>query len=192
MSSASDISNLFRVVGGDPAQYQEVEQTEQVQGLRGRWTRSAAPVDIAQYLADANRVRVVEVADEEALAAAEPEVAEVPVSAIAADATQVVASAAVTSEAAPVAAGQVQVPVGASAPAVPPGPSPASQTAAEQPVAPAAPELAEPKPAQPETAQPQTAQPQPAAPQPAALSSVFARLLARDQPTQDASPRRPS
>lgn len=56
MSSASDISNLFQMVGGDPSQYQEVEQTEQMQGSRGRWNTVAAaqpgcmfeaPIDVA-------------------------------------------------------------------------------------------------------------------------------------------------
>lgn len=38
MSSASDISNLFQILGVSPSHYQEVERTEQVRGLRGRWS----------------------------------------------------------------------------------------------------------------------------------------------------------
>lgn len=43
MSSASDISNLFQMLGVSPSHYQEVERTEQVQGLRGRWSTQTEP-----------------------------------------------------------------------------------------------------------------------------------------------------
>ncbi|MBC8721290.1 hypothetical protein F6X37_06685 [Paraburkholderia sp. 31.1] len=38
MSSASDISNLFQMLGVSPSHYQEIERIEQVQGSRGRWS----------------------------------------------------------------------------------------------------------------------------------------------------------
>jgi hypothetical protein len=50
MSSASDISNLFQMLGVSPSHYQELERTEQVQGSRGRWAMQTGPLpaDIAQ------------------------------------------------------------------------------------------------------------------------------------------------
>ncbi|WP_408588599.1 BcsR/BcsP family cellulose biosynthesis protein [Paraburkholderia bannensis] len=41
MSGASDIAKLFEVAGGSPAQYQEVERAEQMEGARGRWSAHA-------------------------------------------------------------------------------------------------------------------------------------------------------
>lgn len=41
MSGASDIAKLFEVAGGSPAQYREVERTEQIEGARGRWSAHA-------------------------------------------------------------------------------------------------------------------------------------------------------
>ncbi|MCP1118584.1 hypothetical protein [Robbsia andropogonis] len=46
MSSASDISNLFKMAGASPAQYHEVEGAEQLHGKRGRWSVARAePID---------------------------------------------------------------------------------------------------------------------------------------------------
>jgi hypothetical protein len=43
MSSASDISNLFQMLGASPSHYQEVEKTEQMHGSRGRWSMPTMP-----------------------------------------------------------------------------------------------------------------------------------------------------
>ena len=47
MSSASDISNLFQMLGMSPSQYQEVARTEQVQGSRKHWPMQAEAVPAA-------------------------------------------------------------------------------------------------------------------------------------------------
>jgi hypothetical protein len=77
MSSASDISNLFQMLGVSPSQYQEVERTEQVQGARGRWSTptSSSPADITRD--DAPREAEVVLPTETAEAVVPPEAAEV-------------------------------------------------------------------------------------------------------------------
>jgi hypothetical protein len=47
MSSASDISNLFQMLGLSPSQYQEVERREQSDGSRGRWSAPAEAFSLA-------------------------------------------------------------------------------------------------------------------------------------------------
>ncbi|MBN3854964.1 hypothetical protein G3N59_16400 [Paraburkholderia sp. Ac-20340] len=191
MSGASDIANLFEVAGGNPAQYQEVERTEQMQGSRGPWSASdttdadaaaqplfawtlpdaaSEPPPVVPEAGDAPVVQAQvqaqalpePVAIEPQLAsAAQPEIAPQP--AIVQAESAIVETEAVA--AAPLSA--VEAPAVAPQPATP-------QPAASQPAA------------------PQPATPQPAAPapsQPAPLGSVFARLLARSEPRSDASPR---
>jgi hypothetical protein len=57
MSSASDISNLFQMLGVSPSHYQEVEKTEQVQGSRGRWS---APATSPEHIAPSDAAREAE------------------------------------------------------------------------------------------------------------------------------------
>jgi hypothetical protein len=71
MSGASDISNLFQMVGGDPSQYKEVERTEHMQGSRGRWSMlPAAPVAMVRNDAsdEADAVRLADTAEVEPVA----------------------------------------------------------------------------------------------------------------------------
>jgi hypothetical protein len=46
-SSASDISNLFQMLGVSPSHYQEVQRTEQVQGSRGLWSTQTGQSPVA-------------------------------------------------------------------------------------------------------------------------------------------------
>lgn len=149
MSGASDIAKLFEVAGGSPAQYQEVERTEQMQGARGRWSAHAD----AQPELDLPDAEVEAEAD-----AAQPLIEW--------------SIAAVTDEPPPV------LPVAQEAPAIEDTAEAAAhipveaeaQAAAAAIVATPAAEIA-------------------AAPQGAALSSVFARLMERNEPRVDAAPR---
>jgi hypothetical protein len=171
MSGASDIAKLFAVAGGSAAQYQEVERTEQQDGARGRWSAHA---DTDAGLA---------AQDEAALDAAQPLIAW--------------SIAAVTDEPPPV------VPVASVVPVVSATQeAPAIQSAAETPVEAQTPLAVEPvveprlapavEPAPESIVEPavQTPpEPAAAAPQSAALSSVFARLMERNEPRADTAPR---
>ena len=81
MSSASDISNLFQMLGVSPSHYQEVASNEQAQGSRGRWSMQTevTAMDIMREFAarQAEAVRLAEdvvevVAEDVAEDAAEP------------------------------------------------------------------------------------------------------------------------
>lgn len=155
MSGASDIAKLFEVAGGSPAQYQEVERTEQMQGARGRWS------------AHADAQPELDLPDAEVEVEAE------------ADAAQPLIEwsiAAVTDEPPPV------LPVAQEAPAI----EDSAEAAADTPVEAEA--QAEVQTAAADMAATPAAEIA-AAPHGAALSSVFARLMARNEPRADAAPR---
>ncbi|WP_408734433.1 BcsR/BcsP family cellulose biosynthesis protein [Paraburkholderia bannensis] len=151
MSGASDIAKLFEVAGGSPAQYQEVERAEQMEGARGRWSAHAdTQPDPDQQDAEAD-------ADN-----AQPLIAW--------------SIAAVTDEPPPVLPAAQEAP----APAIEDTVEAAVEAAIDAPVEPEAqPAVA----AQAVTAPAIETAPAPvAAPQAAALSSVFARLMERNEP----------
>jgi len=73
MSSASDISNLFQMLGVSPSHYQEVERTEQVQGSRGRWAMQTGPLPAEIAQPDAARdAETIAPTDTAEMAPAEP------------------------------------------------------------------------------------------------------------------------
>jgi hypothetical protein len=73
MSSASDISNLFQMLGVSPSQYQEVARTEQAQGSRGSWSMQTEPVPGDTTRDDAAPAQpVLQSSPEPAIAAQQP------------------------------------------------------------------------------------------------------------------------
>jgi hypothetical protein len=157
MSSASDISNLFHILGVSPSHYQEVERTEQLQGSRGAWSTPVGPVapDITRDAA-ASETEAVLPADATDVPAAAPAPQEIAATVAADEPEAPAVEAQAEAEAAAVQTSQAE---------------PSAQAEAET-----IPEL----------------HPEAAAPQPAALSSVFARLLERNAPQTDATPRQTS
>jgi hypothetical protein len=169
MSGASDIAKLFAVAGGSAAQYQEVERTEQQDGARGRWSAHA---DTDAGLA---------AQDEAALDAAQPLIAW-SIAAVTDEPPPVVPVLSATQEA-PAIQSADETPVEAQAqPAVEPVVESALEPAFEPSFAPAPESIVEP-------AVQTTPEPATAAPQSAALSSVFARLMERNEPRADTAPR---
>ncbi|WP_321816160.1 MULTISPECIES: BcsR/BcsP family cellulose biosynthesis protein [unclassified Paraburkholderia] len=180
MSGASDIANLFEVAGGNPAQYQEVERTEQMQGSRGPWSAS----DTTDADAAAQPLFAWTLPD----AASEPP----PVVPEAGDAVvlQAQVQAQVQAQALPETVAIEPQVASAAQPEIAPQPVivQAESAIVETDTVAAAPLSAVEAP----VVAPQPATPQPgacAASQPAPLGSVFARLLARSEPRSDASPR---
>jgi hypothetical protein len=159
MSSASDIANLFEVAGASPSQYQEVERTEQMQGLRGDWTALNA--------------------SEPELVAPEP-AAQAPLEAAVASAATETTETAPGTETADTVLETPQPLFAWSIPAAASEPPPVAQTSPVEPVI-------QPAPVEP-VAQPAPA-PVVDAPPPAALSGVFARLMERNEPREGAAPR---
>ncbi|WP_322045637.1 hypothetical protein [Paraburkholderia sp. J67] len=182
MSSASDIANLFGVAGGSPAQYQEVERTEQTQGTRGSWAAlpaaelipcaaplvEAAPLETAQadttpidapHAADEVHAEVLAVApepDSDAAPDADPDAPQRLIAwTIAASAAEPPPVVVAVPEVGAVAESEAVSSVAFTAPA--PAVVAATSSANNEP-------------------------------QPAALSSVFARLLARNESRDDVPP----
>jgi hypothetical protein len=173
MSGASDIAKLFEVAGGSPAQYQEVERTEQIEGARGRWsTHADAQPDLAaQGDADLDASQPLIVWSIAAVATEPP-----PVLPVAQEPPAIGADVQASLEA------PVEAPVETGMQAEAPAPA-AAQPRVEPVIQDVAVARTEPEPAIPPTPQPA------AAPQSAALSSVFARLMERNEPRGDVAPR---
>jgi hypothetical protein len=175
MSGASDIAKLFAVAGGSAAQYQEVERTEQQDGARGRWSAHA---DTDAGLA---------AQDEAALDAAQPLIAW-SIAAVTDEPPPVVPVASVVpvvsaTQEAPAIQSAAETPVEAQ---TPPAVAPVVEPTLAPPIEPAPESIVEPI---AEPAVQTTPEPAAAAPQSAALSSVFARLMERNEPRADTAPR---
>ncbi|WP_321963436.1 BcsR/BcsP family cellulose biosynthesis protein [Paraburkholderia sp. J7] len=169
MSSASDIANLFEVANASPFQYQEVERAEQMQGLRGRWsTLNAAEPDTVAPAPMALQGGAADSAEVPA-AAATPDTADIPDTHETVDTADTRETAATpdTSPDAP----QPPQPVACTISAAASEPPPVDQAEPEQPVVQLTPE------------------PVVAVQQSAALSSVFARLMERNEPRADVAAR---
>ncbi|WP_321945737.1 BcsR/BcsP family cellulose biosynthesis protein [Paraburkholderia sp. J10-1] len=172
MSSASDIANLFEVVDASPFQYQEVERAEQMQGLRGRWsTLNAAEPDTVAPAPMALQDAATDSAEAPA-AIATLDTADTAETVDTADTVETVdkRETAATPDTLPDAP-QPPQPVACTISAAASEPPPVDQVEPEQPVVQLTPE------------------PVVAAQQSAALSSVFARLMERNEPRADVAAR---
>ncbi len=164
MSSASDISNLFQMLGVSPSHYQEVARNEQAQGSRGRWSMQTevTAMDIVREFA-ARQAEAVRLAEDGVEVVAEDVAGDVaePVTEVAEDAVEVATAV-------------PQEPIAPTLPAVVSEPVETLQAAPEQPVL-----QSDPKPVI-------------AAQEPAALSSLFARLREGHEPRADVPQRQAS